>query len=529
MAGTLSSWADGLSGLFAQSNVHDYWNTNSITYNEDGSMTVNITGDGNATGWMFNAVDLSTYRSMTIEFSEATTKNISLRFLKAAAKSVTKVQNNTETTSTTDVLYKEIASGTTTATIDLTDDQFIYDDHGTYSTSLDPTDIKGIYFWAWAGNFSFTVKSITFKAKDNTVYTNEKIRDFKVGDSEFTPWDEKYAKDADNNACQINLAGDASNDDGHFGNVQWRNLNLDLTTAKSLVFKAKIKCNGYKDDSKGRDLSVALIDNNGVTYHAQHFYPTKDEQEYSFTADLTGTLTGTKKVDNKDTDATLDKANITILQIWSFDPVYVTIEDLYLLDGDAYVRTNTEAGKLGTVCLPAATTVENATLYTVTGKEETNGKVSAIILTPVEGTKTEAGKPYIFKATEASEVKFRKDLSSEAAAEPVANGALVGNFEATTAPQGENYYVLSSSKFYYVDSNVSLAENRAYVDLSKLTEASAKANSISIAVENATVTAIKGISVAEEKNAPAFNLAGQRVAKSYKGIVIRNGKKVIVK
>ena len=34
---------------------------------------------------------------------------------------------------------------------------------------------------------------------------------------------------------------------------------------------------------------------------------------------------------------------------------------------------------------------------------------------------------------------------------------------------------------------------------------------------------------ADDSNEPAFNLAGQKVGKNYKGIVVKNGKKTIVK
>lgn len=39
----------------------------------------------------------------------------------------------------------------------------------------------------------------------------------------------------------------------------------------------------------------------------------------------------------------------------------------------------------------------------------------------------------------------------------------------------------------------------------------------------------KNIEVAKNENAPIYNLAGQRVDKNYKGVVIQNGKKFINK
>lgn len=45
-----------------------------------------------------------------------------------------------------------------------------------------------------------------------------------------------------------------------------------------------------------------------------------------------------------------------------------------------------------------------------------------------------------------------------------------------------------------------------------------------------SATGIKGVvSETADANAPAYNLAGQRAGKDYKGVVIVNGKKVLRK
>lgn len=50
-----------------------------------------------------------------------------------------------------------------------------------------------------------------------------------------------------------------------------------------------------------------------------------------------------------------------------------------------------------------------------------------------------------------------------------------------------------------------------------------------ISVKDKNATNISNIKAETNANAPLYNLAGQRVSKSYKGVVIRNGKKTIVK
>ena len=43
------------------------------------------------------------------------------------------------------------------------------------------------------------------------------------------------------------------------------------------------------------------------------------------------------------------------------------------------------------------------------------------------------------------------------------------------------------------------------------------------------ISGISSVSAETVDNAPAYNLAGQKVSDSFKGIVIKNGRKVVVK
>ena len=54
------------------------------------------------------------------------------------------------------------------------------------------------------------------------------------------------------------------------------------------------------------------------------------------------------------------------------------------------------------------------------------------------------------------------------------------------------------------------------------------ANNILIS-KKSNPTGISNITTSEADNAPAYNLAGQKVNAAYKGIVIKNGKKMIKK
>lgn len=52
---------------------------------------------------------------------------------------------------------------------------------------------------------------------------------------------------------------------------------------------------------------------------------------------------------------------------------------------------------------------------------------------------------------------------------------------------------------------------------------------VEITVNPSGETGINGVTVDNAKNGVRYNLAGQRVNESYKGVVIENGKKMIVK
>lgn len=122
----------------------------------------------------------------------------------------------------------------------------------------------------------------------------------------------------------------------------------------------------------------------------------------------------------------------------------------------------------------------------------------------------------------------------EAVAAPVAN-LLTGSDEANTFEgEGCKYYILGKSGsdfgFYWQKgtggNSVNNAAHKAFLRVP--TSSGAKFLSFTFGEET---TGINGITASDaEQNGTAFyNLAGQRVAKGYKGLVIKNGKKYLVK
>ncbi len=106
------------------------------------------------------------------------------------------------------------------------------------------------------------------------------------------------------------------------------------------------------------------------------------------------------------------------------------------------------------------------------------------------------------------------------------NKLVRGTGESLTYDYGAEYYILSKEGedvgFYKANGNV-VATNKAYLDLTGT-------NAKSFALPGSETDGIKSVQGSRfTVNGEAYNLAGQRVGKDYKGIVIVNGKKMLNK
>ena len=131
------------------------------------------------------------------------------------------------------------------------------------------------------------------------------------------------------------------------------------------------------------------------------------------------------------------------------------VTDIVLVMEEPYTRTVIN-GNYGTICLSrAAATIEGATMYRIVGGNASEG------ITIEEVASMEAGKPYIFQASSdlltVSLTGARKDVQE-------ANG-LIGNLgtDAITVPM--DAYVLKNNQLYLVNSAVTIAPNRAYINM----------------------------------------------------------------
>lgn len=102
---------------------------------------------------------------------------------------------------------------------------------------------------------------------------------------------------------------------------------------------------------------------------------------------------------------------------------------------------------------------------------------------------------------------------------------MTGTYKKTTLPKG-NWYISSDNTFYRSTGTETIMPTRATF---RCSTAEFQAKSITMVIDGET-TSINSIDApATTSDGKLFNLAGQRVDKSYKGIVIVNGKKYINK
>lgn len=111
------------------------------------------------------------------------------------------------------------------------------------------------------------------------------------------------------------------------------------------------------------------------------------------------------------------------------------------------------------------------------------------------------------------------------------SGNLVTAITDTTATVSGDYYLgTKGNTAYLVKSlgDVSLKPGLAYIPATALTTPSA-AKTLVLIIGTATGIEAVATSNGNGKNAPAYNLEGMRCSKGYRGIVIKNGKKYMVR
>ncbi len=181
---------------------------------------------------------------------------------------------------------------------------------------------------------------------------------------------------------------------------------------------------------------------------------------------------------------------------------------------------------------------EGLTAYYVT---ESGVAENAVTLTEAN-VAVPAGTGLVLKGTAAGTYNIPIATSAEA----LEGNLLVGVLTAETVAKEDGYmkYVLAKSGdnavFQYIgETAANVPAGKAYIKMEEATGGPGAAGEGDTPTVNPAkmlniylpgeATAIKTVAPAEQLNGAIYNLAGQRVGKDYKGIVIMNGKKILVK
>lgn len=189
-----------------------------------------------------------------------------------------------------------------------------------------------------------------------------------------------------------------------------------------------------------------------------------------------------------------------------------------------------------TVCLPFALTAEELAKV---GKAYTLSAVSGSKATFTPATAIEAYKPYLLIPSDNGKLLEKIAATKDIADAPakvntsVSGGySFVGTLQAETSVKkdGMEVYGFSASegKFVHAGNKASIDAFRAYISVPSAALSTAASRSIDL--DFGGTTGINEIQNVQSSSAQAtYDIAGKRVGKNYKGVVIRNGKKMIQK
>lgn len=189
-----------------------------------------------------------------------------------------------------------------------------------------------------------------------------------------------------------------------------------------------------------------------------------------------------------------------------------------------------------TVCLPFALTAEELEKV---GKAYTLSAVNGSTATFTPVTAIEAYKPYLLIPSDGGKLLENIDATKDITAVPAdaktsvsGSYSFVGTLQAkeSVKQEGMEIYGFSAKdgKFVHASDKASIDAFRAYIAVP--TPALSTAASRSIDIDFGGTTGINEIQNAQSSSAAAtYDVAGKRVGKNYKGVVICNGKKMIQK
>ena len=300
--------------------------------------------------------------------------------------------------------------------------------------------------------------------------------------------------------------------------LEWKLEKLTITAEK---YNSQTPTNNYYPKTSGKNYtSTRFYTDSKLTFTPS---ATIRIDKIIYTATTTSYATAMSGSDWTNALASADDKTVTITPVNGLSPVSAVIGGntggtkivVGYTDLTEFHTRNTATGSYGTVCLPKDAKVVGAKIYNVQTKDN-----NTIIIKEVADNVLEAGKPYIYKATDGSQTFYCASSDAEKAAGT--NGVLVGSYSEADIEKDNGNYILHGDKFYLVNSdNVKVGANRAYIHIVGGTSARM------MIVDGNTETGICLPEVDAEDNdgsANVYDLSGRRVADVKSGVYVQNGK-----
>lgn len=160
-----------------------------------------------------------------------------------------------------------------------------------------------------------------------------------------------------------------------------------------------------------------------------------------------------------------------------------------------------------------------------------NDAKDGVVFTKISGV-VPAGVPVLLKGTADKEYALNKaDGGSSVSTDLKMSDGTATSTDASASTDAVTLYALSTvdgvTAYYPVKKNSKIPAKRCYLEVKST---SPKAAFYSLGTNFGETTGISSVENKVEKaDAPVYNLAGQLVGKGYKGLVIKNGKKFVIK
>lgn len=207
------------------------------------------------------------------------------------------------------------------------------------------------------------------------------------------------------------------------------------------------------------------------------------------------------------------------------DPVYVTKVTVYY-SPTSYTRTGLNPGDYATMCLPfGSSSFSGAEFYDIAGVTKSGDEITGIALESV--SVLEAGKPYIFKATDTRQVI---NLSGSCQETPVAATGLVGNLSETpiVVNSTNNAYIIGTDNLLHLITGTATANIKQYRAYIKLDDVPATSGETPARLGIFDASAIHNITNDADQQQEVFDLQGRKLTTPQQGLYVIDGKKVII-